>query len=164
MTQAHITYTTTQTTPELYKTELHKMAALQHAERLIYIVEDDKANNFLCKTTLQEVGFNNIIPFYRADTALEDLKNKDANEKAFPALILLDINMPAMDGWGFLNEYRKFSTQSKQHTSILLFSTSNHPTDIAKAKGYPEVTGFLEKPITEEAANWLKEKNIGVSA
>src|SRR3954470_4552423 len=92
-------------------------------EPLIYIVEDDKANNFLCKITLEEVGITNTRSFLRAEYALQDLKEMQEKNEIFPTLILLDINMPAMDGWGFLNEYRQLSMEARANTSVLLFST-----------------------------------------
>ena len=135
----------------------------QSIEPLIYIIEDDKANNFLCKITLEDAGISNSRSFLRAEYALNDLKTLQQNKEAFPALILLDINMPAMDGWGFLNEYRQFPTEARSKTSVLLFSTSDHPRDIEKAKFYPEVLDFLLKPLSEEVANSLKEKYLRFS-
>ena len=132
-------------------------------EPLIYIVEDDKANNFLCKITLEEVGISNTRSFLRAELALSDLKEMLAKNETFPTLILLDINMPAMDGWGFLNEYRQFPAEARANTSVLLFSTSSHPRDLEKAKFYPEVLDFLAKPLSEDVANSLKEKYLRVS-
>jgi CheY-like chemotaxis protein len=129
-------------------------------EALIYIVEDDKANNFLCKLTLEEVGITNTRSFLRAEYALNDLKEMHQKGEAFPTLILLDINMPAMDGWGFLNEYRQLPAEARINTSVLLFSTSSHPRDVEKAKFYPEVLDFVAKPLSEEVANSLKEKYL----
>lgn len=127
-------------------------------EPLTYVVEDDKANNFLCKMTLEEVGISNIRTFLRAETALADLKTILESHETFPSLILLDINMPAMDGWAFLNEFRNFPAEAKAKTTVYLFSSSDHPRDMEKAKGYPEVLDFLAKPLSEDVANSLKEK------
>lgn len=140
------------------KFNVHVNHGSTHIEPLTYIVEDDKANNFLCKITLEDAGITNTRSFLRAELALEDLKSRVARNDTFPTLILLDINMPAMDGWSFLNAYREFPTEAKLQTSILLFSSSDHPRDIEKAKFYPEVLDFLVKPLSEEVANSLKEK------
>ena len=119
---------------------------------LTYIVEDDKANNYLCKMTLDEVGFTNVRSFLRAELALAYLRNMVENKEEFPSLILLDINMPAMDGWAFLNEYRNFPNEARAKTTIYLFSTSDHPRDVEKKQSYPEVLDFLAKPLSEEVA------------
>jgi two-component system, chemotaxis family, chemotaxis protein CheY len=137
-----------------------KPAPQDNSEPLVFIVEDDKANNFLCKMTLEEVGITNTQSFLRAEYAINDLKQKIETNELFPSLILLDINMPAMDGWGFLNEYRQLSPEFRANTSVLLFSTSDHPRDIEKAKFYPEVLDFVAKPLSEEVANGLKEKYL----
>ncbi len=133
------------------------------SQPLTYIVEDDKANNFLCKMTLEEAGVTNTRSFLRAELALNDLKLMQERKEVFPSLILLDINMPAMDGWSFLNEYRQFPDEVKSGTSVFLFSSSDHPRDLEKAKDYPEVLDFLAKPLSEEVANALKEKYIRFS-
>src|SRR3954469_3180355 len=90
------------------------------ADSLVYIVEDDKANNFLCKLTLEEVGITNTRSFLRAELALSDLKECAQRNETLPSLILLDINMPAMDGWGFLNEYRQLPQEVRSQISVLL--------------------------------------------
>lgn len=131
---------------------------LQDNDPLTYVVEDDKANNYLCKMTLEEVGITNVRTFLRADLAIEDLKTMLQNKEGFPSLILLDINMPAMDGWAFLNEFRNFPVEIRSKSTIYLFSTSDHPRDVEKKLDYPEVLDFLAKPLSEEVANSLKEK------
>ena len=131
---------------------------LQDNDPMTYVVEDDKANNFLCKMTLDEVGITNVRAFLRAELAIDDLKKMLESKQEFPSLILLDINMPAMDGWAFLNEFRTFPEAARNKTTIYLFSTSDHPNDVAKKQLYPEVLDFLAKPLSEEVANSLKEK------
>jgi CheY-like chemotaxis protein len=110
--------------------------------------------------TLEEVGITNIRTFLRAELALEDLKNMVSTGTQFPSLILLDINMPAMDGWAFLNEFRNFPEEIRSKSTIYLFSTSDHPRDVEKKQLYPEVLDFLAKPLSEEVANTLKEKYL----
>ena len=137
-----------------------QLDTLQNSDPLTYVVEDDKANNFLCKMTLDEVGITNVSAFLRAELALADLNNLLEAKQEFPSLILLDINMPAMDGWAFLNEFRNFPEAARLKTSIYLFSTSDHPNDIAKKDLYPEVLDFVAKPLSEEVAITLKEKYL----
>ena len=130
----------------------------ENKEPLTYLVEDDKANNFLCKMTLEEVGITNVRSFFRAEPALADLKEVFEKNEELPSLILLDINMPAMDGWAFLGEYRKLPEAMKSKITILLFSSSDHPRDLEKMKYFPEVLDFVMKPMSEEVASTLKEK------
>jgi CheY-like chemotaxis protein len=137
-----------------------QLATSADKDPLTYIVEDDRANNYLCKMTLDDVGITNVRSFLRAELALADLRLLQENKQEFPSLILLDINMPAMDGWAFLNEYRNFPEAIRLKTTIYLFSTSDHPRDVEKKQAYPEVLDFLAKPLSEEVANSLKEKYL----
>lgn len=129
-------------------------------EPLIYIIDDDKANNQLTRIMLEEAGFAEFKQFRMAGDALNELKNIP-NEKLItecPQVLLLDINMPAMDGWEFLTEFRKLPSELTSIPKIYLLTSSDYPGDLEKAKSFPEVVGFLSKPITEEVANELKEK------
>jgi len=138
----------------------NKVETLQDSDPMTYVVEDDKANNFLCQMTLEEVGITNFKMFLRAEPVLEELKKLVDSKQEFPSLILLDINMPAMDGWAFLEQFRNFPEEARMKTSIYLFSTSDHPNDVAKKELYPEVLDFLAKPLSEDVAITLKEKYL----
>ncbi len=95
-----------------------------------------------------------------AHEALEELKNMcDANDtENFPYLIILDVNMPRMDAWDFLNEFRKLPQHVTSSTNLYLYTSSDHISDLEKSRMYPEVLGFLEKPLTPEIASRLKDK------
>ena len=129
-------------------------------EQLIYIIDDDKANNQLTRIMLEDAGLTEFKQFRMAGDALAELKKAaDENLAAeYPAVLLLDINMPAMDGWEFLTEFRKLPTEYTSIPKIYLLTSSDYPGDLEKAKQFPEVIGFLSKPITEEVAGELKEK------
>lgn len=129
-------------------------------EALIYIIDDDKANNYLTRLMLEDAGMCNFMQFRMGKDALDELKKNCAggNPEAIPRLILLDLNMPGMDGWGFLHEYRKLPAQCTAQTSVFLLTSSDYPGDLEKIKQYPEISELLEKPLTEDVAKWLKEK------
>lgn len=127
---------------------------------LIYIIDDDKANNTLTRIMLEEAGLSNFRQFRMAQEALDELKRIfDGNiTEQFPTIILLDINMPAIDGWEFMNRFRTFPELLTSSIKIYLLTSSDYPGDIEKAKNYPEVIDFLAKPISDEAAMQLKLK------
>jgi CheY-like chemotaxis protein len=129
-------------------------------DALIYIIDDDKANNYLTRLMLEDAGLTNFRQFRLAQEALDEL-NRVCNESLageFPTLILLDLNMPGIDGWAFILEYRKLPHEYTSKAKIYLLTSSDHPGDYEKGKEYPEISDFLEKPLTEEVAKWLKEK------
>jgi len=125
-----------------------------------YIIDDDKANNYLTRLMLEDAGVTNVRQFRMGREAMDELirvcsENLTAE---FPKLILLDLNMPGIDGWAFLVEYRKLPNEYTGGTKIYLLTSSDYPGDYEKGKEYPEISDFLEKPLTEEVAKWLKEK------
>lgn len=130
---------------------------------LIYIIDDDKANNQLTRIMLEDAGLANFRQYRMANDALDELKRVSGEKltEEYPVVILLDINMPAMDGWEFLTEFRNLPADFISIPKIYLLTSSDYPGDFEKAKNFPEVLGFLAKPITEEVGKDLKEKYFG---
>jgi CheY-like chemotaxis protein len=129
---------------------------------LIYVIDDDKANNFLSKIMFTDVGANNLKQFYMVENAIEELKRVCTSQVAsdYPALILLDINMPVKDGWDFLNELRTLECNFPWTPKIFITTSSDHPRDSEKAKNYPEIIDFLPKPMTLDVAEDLKNRYL----
>ncbi|MFV5697566.1 response regulator [Flavobacterium sp. ZT3R17] len=120
--------------------------------KLIYIIDDDKISVKLMSIIISKNKFcEEIDPFYNPQFALDKLKqNYDQNEK-LPDVILLDLNMPIMDGWQFLDEF--IQLQIKKKISIFMITSSIDPFDIEMAKKYSIVKDFIMKPITAEKLN-----------
>jgi CheY-like chemotaxis protein len=120
--------------------------------QMVYIIDDDKANNFLCRLVLEDCGITSesVQSFYQVNDALNTLHHSIEISANFPDLILLDINLPGADGWDFLNTFKKFPEQSRQRTKIFMLSSSIFPEDVERSKSYPEVIEFLPKPLTSE--------------
>jgi CheY-like chemotaxis protein len=68
-----------------------------------------------------------------------------------PDIILLDIYMPEMDGWEFIQEFQKIKDQLTKRIEIHIITSSNHPKDITRARTFPEIKAYLQKPVTLEA-------------
>ncbi len=125
----------------------------------IYIIDDDKANNYLCRLVLEDTGINkNVYSFYLVNDALNALKQSIEADSAFPDMVLLDINLPGLDGWDFLAEFRKFPEECKSNSKIFLLSSSVYPDDEERAKSYPEILEFLPKPLTIEVVERIKQQ------
>ncbi|NVJ85195.1 MAG: response regulator [Algoriphagus sp.] len=110
----------------------------------IFLVDDDPINNLINKRLLGKTEISeNILEFLAADQALKNLE-EIAIEKSL--LIFLDINMPVMNGWEFLDEYQvKFPDRKDK---IVILSSSIDFQDRKKAMEYEIVSGFLEKPLS----------------
>lgn len=108
----------------------------------VLLVEDDETTIFLSKIALRSAGIDNI------DEALNGKEACDLIEKNCPDVILLDINMPVMNGWEFLDEKKARAFCKKVKIAILTSST--RPDDKKKAENYPCVIAYFEKPLTKE--------------
>ncbi|WP_415370922.1 response regulator [Patiriisocius sp. Uisw_047] len=115
------------------------------------IVDDDKIYTFLVKKTIEQTDLVETIKvFENGLDAIDFLKNNAANRDTLPEIILLDLSMPVMDGWEFLEEYILLSPKLDRKITIYIVSSSISPFDIAKAKSISFVTDFIIKPVSKE--------------
>ena len=118
------------------------------------LVDDDEPTNFLNRITVEElncVKHVQVIPGARE--ALDYLhcttQPVPLNEKCpKPEIIFLDINMPAMDGWEFLQKYEEMPEAHKNSVIVIMLTTSFNPEDQLKARNIPSVKEFRNKPLT----------------
>ncbi|WP_278035261.1 response regulator [Flavobacterium nitratireducens] len=126
---------------------------------LILCVDDDPITLMLCKKVIIKKSFSNNID--SAKNGEEALQYFDSiiNEggKEVPQLVFLDLNMPVMDGWDFLNSFNT-EKYAKVSTKVVVLSSTIDPEDHEKSKQYPMVIDFLPKPITTEILSYLQEK------
>jgi CheY-like chemotaxis protein len=121
----------------------------------ILIVDDDYASNYLTEMILQDLEVTDHIYLARnGKEALDLIKeycvdDRPATLTPCPQLIFLDINMPVMDGFEFLEEFEKIDYIQKNPIPILLLTTSTNLRDIEKARRY-RVSAYIEKPLSEE--------------
>ncbi len=115
--------------------------------KLTYIIDDDKLTVKLMSILISKNKFcDEIQSFYNAQNALNQLKQNAIDNTILPDAILLDLNMPIMDGWQFLDEF--IHLPLKKEISIFIMTSSIDPADIEKAKQYNVVKNYIEKPIT----------------
>jgi len=120
----------------------------------ILVIDDDEPTNFFTRIILEEANCcNHIKTVQSGQEALDYLAQSekpgaDPNLYPSPDLIFLDINMPAMNGWEFLDEYRNLSIAPQHKMIMVMLTTSLFPEDKAKAGRSPEISGFENKPLT----------------
>jgi CheY-like chemotaxis protein len=116
----------------------------------LLVVDDDEINLFLISNLLKKSSHAlEAVTFTSPVEALAYINtNIDAGRKL--DLILLDINMPEMTGWDILNELRVRGSGKLQDSLIYMLSSSVHSTDSERAAQFPEVSGFISKPVTLE--------------
>lgn len=114
----------------------------------IFLVEDDDLFAMLLKRSLKKLGhIDQLTAFKNGLEILNYLKNADSESDKLPDIILLDINMPIMDGWQFLDDYTEFYDSLPKKPKIYMLSSSIFTADIEKSKEYRIVTDYLIKPI-----------------
>lgn len=127
----------------------------------ILLIDDDFATNFLHKMILEKENCaENIIAKQSAKEALEYLKSNIEEGHPHPELIFLDINMPGMNGWDFLEEYQKIDKEHKVEKIVIMLTTSLDPLDRKKAESIEQVTEFKSKPLTNSALKQVLKSNF----
>ncbi len=120
----------------------------------VLLVDDDDATNFINKMVVEKAGIADRIEIVlNGRDALHFLTGQGKFESngadaEQPALILLDINMPIMDGWEFLEQYQSLELHKKGHVVIVMLSTSFNPDDQVRANKMFGVSGYRHKPLT----------------
>lgn len=130
--------------------------------KCILVIDDDETTNLISKVIIDSSKkFENVIFKKDAFYALEYLKNYDSQNFIIPNLILLDINMPIMNGWKFLEEYKKLPEALKIQIKIVVFTASENILDIQKAQSIKEIDDSVNKPFSITKLNKIIEKHLG---
>jgi len=118
----------------------------------ILLVDDDDTSNFINKLVLRSMAIaGEIIVSTNGEDALDYLKNESLKKKSgeYPTLILLDINMPIMNGFEFLDAIKNSPEINDKDLHVCMLTSSTNPEDIRRAKEY-NIYGYLDKPLTPE--------------
>ncbi|MGV1011985.1 MAG: response regulator [Flavobacterium sp.] len=128
----------------------------------IVLIDDDLAMNYLHKRLFLKLQFGEtLVPFYNCNDALKELKKLNSLFIDSSLLVIfLDINMPGMDGWSFLEVFETIQSTLKYNVKIFILSSSINPEDIIKAKQNNFVTDYLIKPLNQEGVNSIIEKYL----
>lgn len=118
--------------------------------RNLYIVDDDDIFVLLTNHVIKESNlFDNIQSFKNGKDAIDHLQQITTNEELLPEVIFLDLWMPVLDGWRFLEEYITIKPKIDKKINIYIVSSSVNPLDIERAKKASEVTGYIIKPVSK---------------
>ncbi len=118
------------------------------SKRIISIIDDDYIFRMLVRRQIESSQYvTETIEFDNGHAALEQLMKNQANSESLPNVIFLDIFIPNMDGWQFLEKLDQFARQMAKSPQIYVLSTSLNVDDIERAEEHPLVTGFIPKPV-----------------
>lgn len=115
------------------------------------IVDDDDIYQFTTSLLLKKTDLvNKIIVFSNGLKAMNFLKDEMGNKENIPDVLFLDINMPVMDGWEFLEEYLLIKPMMPKTVVIYMVSSSVDEKDVLKAKSISALSGYMVKPISSQ--------------
>lgn len=128
----------------------------------IMLIDDDHPTNVYHSIVIEEGCFaNQIIVKQDAEAALAYLKSEFGVVHPRPNLIFLDINMPRINGWEFLEQYEALPIENRVGHVIVMLSTSANPKDLQRAAENPLVMDYHDKPLNEEYLREVIAKYYG---
>lgn len=118
----------------------------------VAVVDDDELYRFILKTQISQIHPNDKIQmFTNGREALEHLINGlNEGPKYLPDIIFLDLNMPVMDGWEFLESFSKIADVMPKEVTIYIVTSSMNPNDKKRAETFSYVSNFMVKPLTRD--------------
>ena len=132
----------------------------------VLLVDDNESDNFLHKRIIEKAGIAHSIEIaMNGQEALDFLTTKgncgkSVNAYCQPELILLDINMPVMDGWEFLDDYYKLEEFQKGNVVVIMLTTSLNPADKTRAEMMMAGGSFHYKPLTLAMINEIMQNRF----
>jgi len=116
----------------------------------VLLIDDDEINNMICTKIISKNDFaTNVVACSSARQGLKYLQDALADgAKPLPTVIFLDINMPVMNGWDFLDQYKQMPGLADKGIILIMLSSSSSANDLSRAQGYPQVSDYITKPLT----------------
>jgi CheY-like chemotaxis protein len=127
--------------------------------KAVMLIDDNEIDNLINQKMLEASNIAETIFMHTgAKSALEFLKNMEklaSNGVGLPEIIFLDIDMPLMDGFQFLDEFDKLSDYIKNNVSIIMLTSSINPQDLGKARKSNYIKKYINKPLTQDSLEKL---------
>ena len=127
----------------------------------ILLIDDDAPTIYLNKLAIKQADcVKHIEEKYSGPDALKYLKTKDKGAYPKPEIIFLDVNMPGMDGWQFLEEYIKLEENQKANYIYIMLTTALKPPIREKVEKFNVIKGYLYKPLNNHDFNEILKENF----
>ncbi len=120
------------------------------------LVDDDEIFQYMAERLFRSTNLiDDFNIFSNGEETINFLKGIQNEPDEWPGIILLDLSMPILDGWGFLEEYRKLFPEMSNNVTLYVVTSSIDPSDYEKARQANEVADFIIKPMTSKKLEYL---------
>ena len=117
----------------------------------VFIIDDDPIHQRIAQIMIAKHQlYDEFVSYTEAGKALADLESNYGALDFLPDVILLDLNMPVMDGWDFLEKFEKNRSNYIKEIKVFIVSSSVDEKDISRSQTYSSVKGFISKPLNPE--------------
>lgn len=117
----------------------------------VFIIDDDPIHQRIAQIMITKHElFDEFISYTEAENALSFLQSNLKNAEVLPDIILLDLNMPVMDGWDFLEAFEKFQNEIDKPIRIFIVTSSVDEKDKLRSQSFGFVKGFISKPLSPD--------------
>ncbi|WP_026897390.1 response regulator [Daejeonella oryzae] len=117
----------------------------------VFIIDDDSIHQRIAQIMIEKHQlFDDYTSFTEAEKAIDFIKNNKKNIQALPDVILLDLNMPVIDGWDFLDLFETIRLELIKIIRIFIVTSSVDEKDILRSHTYSSVSGFISKPLSPD--------------
>jgi CheY-like chemotaxis protein len=118
----------------------------------VFLVDDDEIFTYVIKKIMEDMyNLEDISVLKNGSDAINKIIELKEYPTLLPDLILLDLSMPVLDGWGFLTEYQKHISTLSKKIEIIVYTSSINPPDMKRAKEYSFVKDYMVKPVEKES-------------
>ncbi len=132
---------------------------MENKIKCVLLIDDNPDDNFFHERVIYKCKVADLVVAKQTGrAALEYLKSKRNENGGHPDLIFLDINMPGMNGWEFLDEYSRLDKKFKSPAVVIMLTTSDNPDDKLKSKAMNIACDFKTKPLNKEMLEEILSK------